>query len=122
MTVLALAVAAAAGAVLRYVVDRTVADRTGAGWPAGTLAVNLTGSLLLGFVVGLGIFHGVGDPARAVVGTGFIGAYTTFSTFAYETVRLVEDGAVRHALLNIGLSVAGGLAAAATGMALASAL
>jgi len=78
--------------------------------------VNVTGSLVLGVVVGLSLYHGVADPTRAVVGTGFVGAYTTFSTFSYDTVRLLEDGRLRQAALNIPLSLAGGLAAAATGL------
>ncbi|HZM37614.1 MAG TPA: fluoride efflux transporter CrcB, partial [Acidimicrobiales bacterium] len=97
-------------------VDLAVTRRTASRGPAGILVVNVTGSLVLGVVVGLSLYHGVADPTRAVVGTGFVGAYTTFSTFSYDTVRLLEDGRLRQAALNITLSLAGGLAAAATGL------
>jgi CrcB protein len=114
--VLALAVAAALGALARYMVDVAVQRRRSPIWPLGTLAVNLTGSFVLGFLVGLGLYHGLGDPIRTVAGTGFVGAYTSFSTFSYET------GAYRPALLNVALSMAGGLAAATVGLALAGTL
>jgi CrcB protein len=106
----------------RYLVDRTVTRRAATSGPVGTLIVNVTGSLVLGVVVGLGLWHGFDDPTRAVVGTAFGGAYTTFSTFSYETVRLLEDGLLRQALLNITLSLGGGLAAATTGMLLVAML
>jgi fluoride exporter len=117
--VLALAAAAALGAVARYLVDVSVQRRSSAALPLGTLAVNLSGSFVLGFLVGLGLYHGLGDPVRSVVGTGFVGAYTTFSTFSYETVRLLQDGTYRPALLNVALNLAGGLAAATVGLAIA---
>jgi fluoride exporter len=120
--VVALAVAAALGALARYMVDVAVQRRRSPIWPLGTLAVNLSGSFVLGFVVGLGLYHGLGDPVRTVAGTGFVGAYTTFSTFSYETIRLLQDGAYRPALLNVTLSTAGGLAAATVGLALAGTL
>jgi fluoride exporter len=120
--VVALAVAAALGAVARYMVDVAVQRRRSPIWPLGTLAVNLSGSFVLGFVVGLGLYHGLGDPVRTVAGTGFVGAYTTFSTFSYETIRLLQDGAYRPALLNVTLCVAGGLAAVTLGLALAGRL
>lgn len=120
--VLAVAAAASVGAVCRYLLDLAIEHRTAAAWPLGTLVINLTGSFALGFLVGLGLYHGLGDQPRTVIGTGFVGAYTTFSTFSYETVRLLEDGSHRHALLNIATSTAGGLAAVAAGLALAGAL
>jgi len=120
--VLALAVAAALGALARYMVDVAVQRRRSPIWPLGTLAVNLSGSFVLGFVVGLGLYHGLGDPVRTLAGTGFVGAYTTFSTFSYETIHLLQDGAYRPALLNVTLSTAGGLAAATVGLALAGTL
>ena len=120
--VLALAAAAALGAVARYLVDVAVQRWRSATWPLGTLAVNLTGSFILGLLVGLGLYHGLDDPVRSVAGTGFVGAYTTFSTFSHETVRLIEDGAFRPALANIALGTAGGLAAAVAGLAVAGTL
>jgi CrcB protein len=120
--VLAVALTAFAGAVCRYLVDIAVQHRTRSPRPLGILAVNVTGSLALGFVVGLGLYHGLPATARTLIGTGFLGAYTTFSTFSYDTVRLLEDGADREALLNTAASVGLGLAGAATGLALAGVL
>ena len=75
-------------------------------FPLGTLVVNVTGSIALGLVVGLGLYHGLPATPCTLIGTGFLGAYTTFSTFSYETVRLLEDGARREALLNTATSLA----------------
>ncbi|HEX4820653.1 MAG TPA: fluoride efflux transporter CrcB [Acidimicrobiales bacterium] len=105
-------VAAAVGAVLRYLIDAAVIDRTEGLFPWGTLLINVTGSLVLGVVTGLGLYHGLSTAPRLVVGTGFCGAYTTFSTFTFETVRLAEEGASPSALRNaLGTLVAGGVAA-----------
>ena len=120
MIVLLVAGAAFAGAVCRYLLDLAVQYRTNSPRPYGTLAVNVSGSLALGFVVGLTLYHGVGPDVRTVVGTGFLGAYTTFSTFAYETVRLLEEGSTLEAFANSAASVVLGLAAAGAGLALAS--
>lgn len=113
----AVLVAGGAGAVCRYLVDGAVTARTRGAYPWGTLVVNLTGSLLLGIVAGLITKHGAPEAVGVVAGTAFCGAYTTFSTLAYETVRLAEDGAWRLALAHLGTLVPGG-AAAALGWAL----
>jgi fluoride exporter len=116
-------VAGAAGAPLRYVIDTLVTDRSErrvGPFPLGTLVVNLSGSLILGFITGLVMYHGLTKAPKAIFGTGFIGAYTTFSTFGYETVALLEDGYPRAALTNLAASLALGLAAAAAGLALGS--
>ncbi len=117
---LAVAVAGGIGATARYVVDGLVQDRTSGTFPFGTLVVNVAGSLVLGFVTGLGLDHGLSGTARAVVGVGFCGGLTTWSTATWETVRLAEDGQAARALVNGlgGLVVA--LAAAAAGLALAA--
>lgn len=120
--IVAVGLAAAAGAVARYLVDLAVRRRTRSPLPLGTLVVNVTGSFALGFVVGLGLYGGLGDTPRLVIGTGFIGAYTTFSAFSFETVRLAEGGARRDALLNTVLSVGLGLVAAGAGLGLAGIL
>ena len=112
--------AAALGAVLRYVVDAAVIDRTEGLFPWGTFVINVTGSLILGVVTGLGLYHGLTTAPRLVIGTGFCGAYTTFSTFTFETVRLAEEGATPNAVRNaLGTLVAGGIAAA-VGLAIAA--
>jgi len=112
-------VAAAVGAPLRYVVDQAVQHRWPGAFPAGTLAVNLSGSFVLGLLTGLAAHHGLAPQALTVLGSGLLGGYTTFSTFSYETVRLLEDGAVAEATLNVAGSVALGLAGAAAGLGLA---
>jgi CrcB protein len=115
-------VAGAVGAPLRYLVDTVVSDRvarTGA-FPYGTMVVNVSGSLLLGVITGLFMYHGLGKPAKVVLGTGFLGAYTTFSTFGYETIALLEEGEGRSALINVAGSLVAGALAGAAGIALGS--
>jgi CrcB protein len=114
----AFVVAGAIGAVLRYLVDGLIGDRSDSVLPWGILAVNVSGSFVLGLVTGLALHHGLGRTPRIVIGTGFCGAFTTFSTFAYESVRLLETGRRREALANVTLSLALGLAAAAAGLGL----
>ncbi|MFC8617893.1 fluoride efflux transporter CrcB [Micromonospora purpureochromogenes] len=118
MTVLLIAVGAALGAPLRYLTDRAVQARHDSLLPWGTLTVNVAGSLLLGVLLAVP----AGPAVTALVGTGFCGALTTWSTFGYETLRLARAGARRHALANVLLSVAAGLAAATLGYALGRAL
>jgi CrcB protein len=103
------------GALARFWLDGAVSRRVGGVFPAGTLAVNLSGSVALGVLVGAG----VGGDALLVAGTGFLGAYTTFSTWMLESERLGEDGRWRALALNLGLSLALGLAAFALGRGLA---
>jgi CrcB protein len=112
--------AGAVGAPVRYLVDGAIADRTGGAFPWGTFVVNITGSLLLGFLTGLALYHGFPATPKVVLGTGFCGAYTTFSTHTFETVRLLEDGALRDAARNALGTLAAGTAAAALGLALAA--
>jgi fluoride exporter len=122
MLIAALLVAGAIGAPTRYLVDGFVQDRVRGVFPWGTFVINVSGSLLLGFVTGLALYHGLGDLPQTAIGTGFCGAYTTFSTFSYETVRLLEEGSVGLAAGNAFGSVIAGLAAAAAGLAIAAAL
>jgi fluoride exporter len=103
------------GAVLRFVLDGAVGSRWEGDLPAGTMAVNLSGALVLGVVAG----SGLGGDALLLAGTATLGSYTTFSTWMLETHRLAEDGSSRAAVLNLVLSVALGLAAVAVGRALA---
>lgn len=115
-----IAVGSAAGGVLRYVLTAFIQTRAGTVFPTGTLLINVTGSLLLGFLLS----YALATPAipvgvRALLTTGFCGGYTTFSTFSYETIRLVEDGQYSRAGLYIGLSIVASLGAAALGFAAA---
>ncbi len=116
---LAVAVAAGVGAVVRYVLDQVIAHRTGGDFPYGTLVINLSGSFLLGLVVGLSLHHGLPATPTLVIGTGFAGGYTTLSTWAWESLALAETGDLLQAGLNIVGSFALGLLAAAAGLGLA---
>ncbi|MFC0006546.1 fluoride efflux transporter CrcB [Micromonospora siamensis] len=118
MSVLLIALGAALGAPLRYLTDRAVQARHDSPLPWGTLTVNITGSLLLGAVAAV-----PADPAlTALVGTGFCGALTTWSTLSYETLRLSRDGHRGHALAYALGSMLAGLGAAWTGYALTHAV
>ena len=99
MIVLWVALAGGVGAVARFMLDGLVRYRV-ASFPVGTVLVNVTGSFVLGVVTGLTLAHVVPEELRLVVGTGFCGGYTTFSTASFETVRLVEQRRVGAALLN----------------------
>jgi CrcB protein len=117
-TWIAFLLAAAVGAPARYLIDGWVQDRTGGAFPWGTFTVNVTGCLLLGLLTGAGLYHGLGANARTALGTGGCGAYTTFSTFTFETIRLAEEGAIDGAFRNAAASLLVGLAAASGGLAL----
>jgi len=119
---LAFLVAAALGAPARYLIDGLVQDRTDGAFPWGTFVVNVSGCLVVGAITGLGLYHGLGATTRTVVGTGGMGAYTTFSTFTFGTVRLAEEGAISEALRNVAASFVVGLAAASAGLALTALL
>jgi fluoride exporter len=118
MTVLLVVLGAAVGAPLRYLVDRAVQARHDSVFPWGTFAVNVAGSLVLGVLAG----GTAPDDVVTLLGPGFCGALTTYSTFGYETVRLVEQRARRYAVLNAVASVGAGLAAAFLGYAAAQAM
>jgi CrcB protein len=95
-----------AGAVARFLLDGAVASRAASAFPFGTLAVNLTGAFALGVLHGAG----VGGDGLRLAGTGLIGAYTTFSTWALESQRLGEDGRLRLGVANVLVSLVLGLA------------
>jgi len=95
------------GAILRFVLDGTIAGRLGRAFPFGTLGVNVGGSLALGVVAGAAL----GDDGTRLVATGLIGAFTTFSTWAFESHRLAEDGEGRLGALNFTVSLAAGIVA-----------
>jgi CrcB protein len=112
------ALGAAVGAPLRYLTDRAVQARHSTAFPWGTLAVNVAGSFVLGVVAGLP----AGGRLTALIGTGFCGALTTYSTFGYETVQLTRSGARFSAVANVVVSIAAGSGAATLGLLLAAAL
>jgi CrcB protein len=118
---LAVGVAGAVGAVARYLLDGAVQDRTSGLFPYGTLTVNVAGSLVLGFLAGYVLGHTGGATAKTVVGTGFCGALTTWSTASWETVRLAEEGATATALGFTALNLAASFAAGAVGILLLTA-
>jgi fluoride exporter len=111
------------GANARYWLGVWSLARWGSGFPWGTLVINVTGSLLLGLVYGLFTAKFGGKHAEALrlaLGTGFLGAYTTFSTFSYETLVLAENGQWQKAIGYVVGSVVLGLIGAWVGMRLAS--
>lgn len=117
MTVALVLLGGAIGAPLRYLTDRWVQGRHDSVLPWGTLAVNVAGSLVLGLVAGAVHSGAWPEWVMTAVGVGLCGALTTFSTFGYETLRLVEDGSALEALLNVVLSLALAFAACALGWA-----
>jgi CrcB protein len=103
---LAIAAGGAIGALLRFWSANWIYGLLGRGFPYGTLAVNLAGSLLMGFCyVWLVERSSLGPEWRALVMVGFLGAFTTFSTFSIETMNLIEGGALLKAVMNMFLSV-----------------
>ena len=115
MTVLLVALGAAIGAPLRYLTDRAVQSRHDSVFPWGTWCVNVCGSFLLGLLVTGLAEGGVSTGVMVLLGSGFCGALTTYSTFGYETFRLFEDGSTAYALVNVVGSIAAGLVAAVFG-------
>jgi CrcB protein len=114
------ALGSAVGGVLRYLLGGWVQERAGTSFPLQTLLINVTGSLLLGFVQRYALeTTAISAEVRTLLTVGVCGGYTTFSTFSLETVRMLEDGDWRRAALYIGLSVALSVGAALLGIALA---
>lgn len=122
MVALVIFVGAGLGGLARYGVSGWVQAAGGAGFPWGTLLVNVTGSLLLASVYAFLEGTAAAPEWRAFLGIGVLGGYTTFSTFSYETLRLVQDGQWERALLYAAGSVFLSLAGAVLGLRLASAM
>jgi len=113
-------VGAALGANARFLVSIWAAQRFGIGFPYGTLIVNVTGSLLLGFVLELTTARFISSPEmRLFIATGFLGSYTTFSTYAVESLLLMRSGSMWLAAVNIASNIAIGLLFALLGIFLA---
>jgi CrcB protein len=112
-----------AGAISRYLLDGFVADRTGGTFPWGTLVVNASGTFVLGLLFAMTAERAIfPTEIRGPLMIGYIGAYTTFSTYLLESWRLVEGGAWGLALANLGGSVAIGLLAVLAGLAIGRAV
>ncbi|MGF1647178.1 MAG: fluoride efflux transporter FluC [Kineosporiaceae bacterium] len=119
MTTAVLVMAGAAlGAVCRWALGHAVQARVGGAFPWGTLVVNVVGSLVLGVLLAAAVVGTAGATLVALAGVGFAGAFTTYSTFAVETVQLVLTGARGRALANAGVSLAAGTGAAVVGWTL----
>jgi len=110
----------ATGSGLRYLVSGWVLRLAGDSFPFGTLSVNLLGSFLLGGLMHVGLSTEALSPTlRIAAATGLLGSFTTYSTFSYETMRLLQEGAWGQATLNVALTVAACLAASYAGFLLA---
>ena len=117
--VLFLALAGALGTLSRYGLSGLAQRITGGEFPFGTLVVNIAGSVVIGFVMQVGLNTDIIPRSlRVIMTVGFLGAFTTFSTFAYESTRLLQDGAWLSALANISLNLILGIFAILTGMLL----
>ncbi len=123
MRILLLIVFGALGTLARYGLQGLVQYRTGSAFPTGTLAVNLLGCFLLGGIAKYALHRlSISPEWRIGLTIGFMGAFTTFSTFGYETVKMLEDGEWGRAALYVALSVVGGILAVLAGIRLADAL
>lgn len=119
----AVAIGAALGGVSRHYLSVFVQQRAGPDFPVGTLVINVTGSFLLGLIMRYALqTDAISPEARSFLATGFCGGYTTFSTFTYETLRLLEDGEYGRAGLYVGASVIVALLATLLGFAAAQKL
>jgi CrcB protein len=106
------------GAIARFLLDSAIGERVSGNFPAGTFAINISGSLLLGLLAGIAL---TGD-AFVLAGTATLGSYTTFSTWMLESQRLAEEADLKGAALNILASLAAGIGAAALGHAIGAQL
>jgi len=108
--------AGAAGTGTRYLVAVWAAQRFGSAFPYGTLIVNLSGCFVIAALMHAALALGWPPTLRAALTIGFVGGLTTYSSFNYETMRLFEEGALATAMVNIGLTVVGGLVAGGLGL------
>jgi CrcB protein len=122
VNVLLVIAGAAVGAPLRYLTDRAVQARHDTVFPWGTFSVNVVGSLILGIVAGAASAGGAPHQVQLLVGTGFCGALTTYSTFSYETLRLIEQNAKFFAVANVAASIIAGLGGLVLGVAISQAI
>ena len=111
-----------AGAVARYLLGGWIAARFGTAFPYGTFVINITGSFILGLIMGTLEGRVLSPVVRLAVAIGFVGAYTTFSTWTYETMRLLEDGSWQLAIANVFGSLLAGMVAVISGLTAGRAL
>ena len=116
------ALGAAVGAPCRYLLDQWVKSRQSSALPLGTLLINLSGSAVLGCLLGLAARGALGSELLAALGTGWCGAFTTYSTFSFEAVALAKQGRLSAATGYVLVSVVGGLLLAWCGVEIGSAL
>ena len=110
----------AAGAIARYMVGGWVQERWGPSFPYGTFVINVSGSFIIGLFATLAIRYAWNDYWRLLIAVGFVGAYTTFSTFEYETIQLIAEGSrYKAAAVNLLGSVVAGFFAAYVGVVVA---
>lgn len=114
------ACAGSVGAVARFMLDGAIRHRRSTDFPWATVLINVTGSLLLGLIVGLVLFHGAPRELQLIVGMGFCGGYTTFSTASVETIRLMQRRRYWAGLSNAVGTLVVTVAAAAAGLAMAA--
>ena len=122
MNLLLVITGAAIGAPLRYLGDRAIQSRHDTVFPWGTFSVNVIGSLILGIIVGAVTSGGASPQVQLALGTGLCGALTTYSTFSYETLRLLEGDARFLASANVIASIVAGLGAAFLGVAISQSI
>ena len=123
MTILYIALGGIAGTLSRYGLEGWIQSRSATGFPLGTLTVNVTGSLMLGFIIRVATGTALISPdIRAAVTIGFCGAFTTMSTFSYESVALLNDGDYLRAALYMSATIAGCVGAVMLGAALGNKL
>ena len=117
------AIGGAVGTALRYLLTLAIQERAGGGFPIATLLINISGSILLGFLMRYGLEGSAASPElRLLLTTGFCGGFTTFSTFSYETARLLEGGEWHRGTAYVAATVVVCLAGTFIGFALARAL
>lgn len=117
-----IALAGGLGAVARFILDGVIRSRYKTAIPLGTILINVSGSLLLGFLAGLVLGTGVPAELHLIVGTGFLGGFTTFSTANVETVRLIQSGRTGTAITNALGTMVMTVVSAAAGLSLGSVL
>jgi CrcB protein len=120
--ILFVAAGGAIGSALRYSAMVWISQRLSQGFPWHTFIVNVAGSFLLGLLLSLSVEHGGWDRFTIFLGIGVLGGFTTFSTFSFESLRLLEEGMLGAGVANMALSVLLGVAAAAAGIAIGRAV